>query len=84
MPSGSKPSGTAKSGSKPSGSAPSGTATNSSSTSGETYKTATAYIKALNKNGKWITYNAKKNTATITSVKAFVKHCKTASKDVGR
>ncbi|ARO09541.1 subtype A tannase [Lactiplantibacillus plantarum] len=83
MPSGSKPSGTAKSGSKPSGSAPSGTATNSSSTSGETYKTATAYIKALNKNGKWITYNAKKNTATITSVKAFVKHCKTASKDVG-
>lgn len=83
MPSGSKPSGMTKSGSQPSGAAPSGGITSASSTSGKTYKTATAYIKALNKNGKWITYNAKKNTATITSMKAFVKHCKTASKDVG-
>lgn len=78
-PSGSKPTGATKSGSKPSGSAPTGGTTSS----GKTYKTVTAYIKSLNKNGKWITYNAKKNTATITSMKAFVKHCKTASKDVG-
>ncbi|VDG20441.1 Esterase/lipase [Lactobacillus zymae] [Lactiplantibacillus mudanjiangensis] len=82
LPSGTKPSGTAKSGKMPSGS--SGTAMGSQSTSsGKTYKTAKAYIKSLNKNGTWITYNVKKNTATITSMKAFVKHCKTASKDVG-
>ncbi|WP_233449154.1 subtype A tannase [Levilactobacillus suantsaii] len=88
MPSGSKKAGAMKnakkgSGQKPSGKMPSGGMAGSSSTSNKTYKTVQAYIKSLNKNGKWITYNAKKNTATITSMKAFVKHCKTASKDVG-
>lgn len=89
--SGSTPSGTKPSGSKskPSGKLPSGSKSSStampggSSSSGKTYKTVQAYIKSLNKNGKWITYNAKTNTATITSMKAFVKHCKTVSKDVG-
>ncbi|WP_048000607.1 subtype A tannase [Lactiplantibacillus herbarum] len=80
MPTGSKPSGTAKGGAMPSGSSAMGSQT---TTSGKTYKTAQAYINSLNKNGKWITYNSKKNTATISSMKAFVKHCKKASKDVG-
>ncbi len=90
--------GAAKSGTKPSGKLPSGSKTgkstgtkpsgnmpggSSSSTSNKTYKTAKAYIKSLNKNGTWVKYNAKKNTATITSVKAFIKNSKEASKDVG-
>lgn len=49
----------------------------------KTYKTVQAYIKSLNKKGTWVHYNAKTNTAKITSLAAFVKHCKTASKDVG-
>lgn len=82
--SGSLPSGTKPSGSKPSGTQPTGTTTGStSSTSGKTYKTVQAYIKSLNTDGTWVTYHAKTNTATITSLKAFVKHCKTATKDVG-
>lgn len=48
----------------------------------KTYKTVKSYIKSLNKNGTWVKYNAKTNTATITSLSAFVKHLKTASKDV--
>lgn len=82
--SGSLPSGTKPSGSKPSGTQLTGTATGStSSTSGKTYKTVQAYIKSLNTDGTWVTYHAKTNTATITNLKAFVKHCKTATKDVG-
>lgn len=37
----------------------------------------------MNKNGTWVKYNAKTNTATITSVAAFIKNCKSPSKDVG-
>lgn len=77
----------------PSGSAPSGTpptggkgisGSNSSAiSSGTTYKTAKAYIAALNEDTTWVKYNADKNTATITSVGAFVKACKAPTKDVG-
>lgn len=52
------------------------------STSG-TYETAQDYIDALNANGEWITYDASTNKATITSVEAFVKACKNASKNLG-
>jgi len=80
QPTGQKPSG------KPSGQKPTGSKAQSpigQQGSGKTYKTVQAYIKSLNKKGTWVHYNAKTNTATITSLAAFVKHCKTASKDVG-
>ncbi len=94
MASGSLPSGSAPSGSAPSstgsssgGSAPSGSAPSSSgstsSTSGKTYKTAAAYIKALNKGGTWIKYDKKTNTAKVLKLKGFIRNCKSASKDVG-
>ena len=37
----------------------------------------------MNSDVKWITYDAKSNTAKITSIKAFVQHCKNATKSVG-
>ena len=43
------------------------------------YDSAQAYIDELNKDKKWITYDKSANTATITSVEDFVKHCKQAS-----
>ena len=48
-----------------------------------TYETAQDYIDSLNANGEWITYDASTNKATITSVEAFVKACKNASKNLG-
>ena len=48
-----------------------------------TYETAQDYIDALNANGEWVTYDAATNTATITSVEAFVKAFKSASKNLG-
>lgn len=48
-----------------------------------TYKTAKAYIKALNKAGTWVKYDSKTNKATITSISKFAKAMKNASKDVG-
>ena len=49
----------------------------------KTYETAKDYIDSLNAGGEWIAYDASTNMAVITSVEEFVKHCKTASKDVG-
>lgn len=48
-----------------------------------TYETVQDYIDSLNEETTWITYDAETNTAEITSVEAFVQHCKTASKNVG-
>lgn len=48
-----------------------------------TYDTAQAYIDSLNGDDAWIAYDAATNTATVTSVEAFVIHCKNASKSVG-
>lgn len=79
LPSGSKPSGT-PSGSKSSTTAP---GASTSSQSSKTYKTAKSYIAALNKNGTWIKYNEKTNTATVLNLKGFVTNCKSATKDVG-
>lgn len=77
----------APSGSAPSGSAPSGGTAQQTTSSviktGKTYKTAKAYINALNSKEKWVKYNSKTNTVKITSMKAFVKYCKQATKDVG-
>lgn len=48
-----------------------------------TYETASDYIDALNANGTWVAYDAKTNTATITSVSDFVKAFKSVSKNLG-
>ncbi len=48
-----------------------------------TYETAQDYIDALNANGEWVTYDSATNTATISSIEAFVKNLKTASKNLG-
>lgn len=48
-----------------------------------TYQTAEEYIKGLNEDSEWILYDKKTNTAKIKSIKAFVIHCKNASKAVG-
>ena len=48
-----------------------------------TYETAEDYIAALNADGEWVTYDAENNTATITSIEAFVNAFKTASKNLG-
>ena len=45
-----------------------------------TYKTAKDYIDSLNSDEKWIEYNLSSNTAKITSIEAFVKHCKNPTK----
>ena len=48
-----------------------------------TYNSAKEYIDALNGDTPWITYDEKTNTATISSVEAFVEHMKQATKSVG-
>lgn len=48
-----------------------------------TYETAQDYIDALNANGTWVAYDVSTNTATITSVDAFVNALKSASKNLG-
>lgn len=92
-PSGEMPTGETPSDSEslPSGEMPTGESpTNSGSMpteSGEssdntTYQTAKDYIASLNSNDTWITYDESTNTAKITSLEAFVKHCKSPSKSV--
>ena len=48
-----------------------------------TYQTAQDYIDSLNGDEEWIDYNSSTNTAHITSMEAFVIHCKSPTKDVG-
>lgn len=48
-----------------------------------TYNSAKEHIDALNGDNPWITYDEKTNTATISSVEAFVEHMKQATKSVG-
>lgn len=55
----------------------------SGGTESTTYETVQDYIDSLNSDENWIEYDAAANTATISSVKAFVTHVKNASKDVG-
>ncbi len=83
MPSGSAPSDSSSSGA-PSGGMPSGGMMgSSSSTDSTTYETVEDYIASLNSDTEWVSYDSSTNTATITSMGAFVTHCKSASKDVG-
>lgn len=48
-----------------------------------TYYSAKEYIDALNGEDPWISYDEKTNTASISSIEAFVVHMKQASKAVG-
>ena len=48
-----------------------------------TYQNPEEYIDSLNGDEEWIVYNRSSNTAKITSIEEFVKHCKSPSKDVG-
>lgn len=84
-PSGDLPSGSAPSGDLPSGNPPSdgNSVQDQSGTSSVTYQSAQDYIDSLNSDEDWVVYDAATNTAKITSVEAFVSHCKNASKDVG-
>lgn len=52
-------------------------------TTAVTYQTPQEYIDSLNSDGVWVEYDSATNTAKITSIKDFVNHCKTATKDVG-
>lgn len=52
-------------------------------TESKTYETAQEYVDDLNADGEWVIYDSETNTATITSVAAFVEKCKNASKSVG-
>ncbi len=65
------------------GGGPGRTSSTSTSSSGTTYNTAQEYIDSLNSDETWVTYDASTNTAKISSLEAFVKHCKSATKDVG-
>ena len=49
----------------------------------ETYQTAADYISSLNSDETWINYDSSTGNYSITSVEAFVTHCKSASKSVG-
>ena len=68
-------------GGMPAGGAP-GSDTTSTQASSTTYATAQDYIDSLNSDTEWISYDASTNTANITSLAAFIEHCKNASKDV--
>lgn len=94
---GSAPSGSAPSGSAPTGDLPATDSSSSSAMTGRaggmaamgattdttTYATVDDYISSLNSDESWVTYDAASNTATITSIGAFVRKCKTPSKSVG-
>jgi hypothetical protein len=78
LPSGNLPNG----GTPPAGAMPGGDNASSTSSSSTTYQTVQDYIDSLNSDSQWVTYDAATNTATITSLEAFITHCKNASKDV--
>ena len=48
-----------------------------------TYETPQDYIDALNADGDWVSYDASTGEVTITSVEAFTKALKNASKNLG-
>jgi hypothetical protein len=82
---GEAPSG-APSGERPDGmmaGGPGGSDSSSDSDKSTTYEDAQAYIDHLNADETWVDYDATTNTATITSLAAFARHCKTPTKDVG-
>ncbi|WP_409197797.1 hypothetical protein ACA135_05685 [Methanobrevibacter acididurans] len=47
------------------------------------YKTSKNYINSLNFNDEWIMYNSLTNTVKISSIEAFINHCKPVLNMVG-
>lgn len=82
-PNGDAPNGDAPNGTPPDGNVPSNENSGNTAGAGTTYATAQDYINALNSDEEWISYDAATNTVSISSVGAFVTHCKNAGKDVG-
>ncbi|MBO7444229.1 MAG: hypothetical protein J6T69_05375 [Methanobrevibacter sp.] len=72
-------------GSRDAGPVPDGVSLSSdvAGSSSGTFRTPQEYIDSLNGDEEWIIYNSSTNTAEITSIEAFVKHCKSPTKDVG-
>ena len=54
----------------------------SSGSQEETFKTPQDYIDWLNGDEKWVAYDSKTKSVTVSSVGAFVRHRKAAAKDV--
>ena len=48
-----------------------------------TYVTVADYIASLNADEEWVSYDAASNTAVISDLGAFVRHCKPATKAMG-
>ncbi len=93
FPGGGAPDGQMPQGAPPSGqmpqSAPSADATaeatgdaSTTAAASTTYDTVQDYIASLNSDVEWVKYDAATNTATMSSLEAFVNHLKTASKSV--
>jgi hypothetical protein len=84
MPQG-RPAGAPPAGDTPAG-GPAGTPRSGSGTSSQavptTYDTTQDYIHSLNSDETWVTYNAESNTATISSIEAFARYIKKATKNV--
>lgn len=55
---------------------------NAGLTLNESYETKADYIAALNKDGEWVSWNEETNEVTISSVEAFTKALKNASKGI--
>lgn len=49
----------------------------------QTFETPQDYVDSLNSDEEWLQYDNSTNTAKITSIRAFVNHCKSPSKYVG-
>jgi len=79
---GGAPGGSPPTGGTPGGNVPGGNMTQPQQVASVTYNTTQEYIDSLNSDGVWVTYDASTNTAKITSMEAFVRHCKTPSKPV--
>jgi len=69
-------------GDMPSGGAPGGNMNSQEGQSAVTYNTTQDYIDSLNSDEEWVIYDPETNTAKITSIEAFIRNCKTASKSV--
>lgn len=55
----------------------------SENTETTSYATAQEYLDFLNADETWIVYDAATNTASVSSMSAFINVCKNATKDVG-
>jgi hypothetical protein len=69
-------------GSPPGGMGPGGNLGQSQQSASVTYNTTEDYIASLNTDEDWVIYDAATNTAKVTSIEAFVRHAKPATKSV--